>query len=82
MSNEIYLAQIEAPVADLLISEHLPGDFNPCICGYPVYYTYNIVPESGWGEEREWFEPISVVKSEEYTPLEQCPNCLRYLTST
>ena len=81
MSNEfIYLAQIEAPVTDLL-SEQLPGDFNPCVCGYPVYYPYNIVPESGWEEEREWFEPISVVKSEEYTPLERCPNCLRCLTS-
>lgn len=29
-------------------------------CGYPVYYSYNIISDNG-ESEREWFEPVDIV---------------------
>lgn len=45
-------------------------------CGYPIYYSYNIIPDNG-EREQEWFEPIDIVRgsSSNGESLEICPCC-------
>lgn len=49
-------------------------------CGYPIYYSYNIIPDNG-ESEREWFEPVDIVTGSNSNgkSLEICPCCYRKL---
>lgn len=68
-------------VADLL-DQDLPGSFEPCECGYPIYWAYNITPESGFSDEREWFEPWGVTRENRLQELHICPCCKKDLATS